>query len=665
MNKFCFLFALVLFSTTSFAQIDYFHWSYIYDGSSKPHEINPRYANENAYIISEKTIIDVTETPYGKVTFETTKSRIKILTQAGIDMYGRIQLMDVQGYTLNAILARTIKTDGTVIPMNPDELKREPIEEAKNKREFEENYISYSIPNIEIGDEIEMIIGYAYQESFEGSDFFLHGYLPIIKSEIEIRHDSDVDLDVRYYQGLSAPKIKRTRKYTSYSWTEERLKSIEMEYRSIPYLELPYVRIAGKVSPELDKTAEGDTLAQWMKIYNSARKDLLIANLEGPYKENKLNKFLDELWKDIPQDSLNQKMRVFLQYVNDETTYDYLEDKELDKPLYSYLSKSKKIAPLNFYKLMIYALKYADAEAYITFCRAYSYGPFDFTLASENQITEILVSYVDNNNQRNYLSAGVEFVRYELNEIGDHLQGTQAISFTISKNPEILVVTLPVNKPEHNLNTRKVDVNVNFDSVSTKVLSIKTFSGAYSTMYRCLFYDAEENGELFKNIVQAFKDDEENVTLDSVIIVDSEQQHPFAFTVNYYMDFHELLTEIDDNLYSLSIDEWLEHRVDELPETKRYLDYHFETVGIDGYDYYIHFDNDVELVNADKLNRSELNEYCEFILKVNQVDKRTILLTSHFKVKTNSVPNDEIQNLKKIFSTVFDADNEPIVLRKL
>ncbi|NNM16029.1 MAG: hypothetical protein HKO56_05170 [Bacteroidia bacterium] len=69
MNKFCFLFALVLFSTTSFAQIDYFHWSYIYDGSSKPHEINPRYANENAYIISEKTIIDVTETPYGKVTF--------------------------------------------------------------------------------------------------------------------------------------------------------------------------------------------------------------------------------------------------------------------------------------------------------------------------------------------------------------------------------------------------------------------------------------------------------------------------------------------------------------------------------------------------------------------------------------------------------------------
>ncbi len=111
------------------------------------------------------------------------KQRIKIQTQKGLEDYARIIMSKKGGMDIYTLDARTIKQDGSFVDLDTKTEIKE-VEVADDDYLIDKKkYKVFSIPGVEVGDEIEIVCiqeGYALER---GGTYVLHKTIPSLKTK--------------------------------------------------------------------------------------------------------------------------------------------------------------------------------------------------------------------------------------------------------------------------------------------------------------------------------------------------------------------------------------------------------------------------------------------------------------------------------------------------
>jgi hypothetical protein len=117
---------------------------------------------------------------------------VKILTDKGKQSFATRKIPYHRRYsTVNVLLARVIKKDGTIVPVPKDSIRDGTMEETQQINILDENFrrLSLAFPGLELGDSIEMLVETVSQPLVKNNynDLILfQGFEPLLKKEATI-----------------------------------------------------------------------------------------------------------------------------------------------------------------------------------------------------------------------------------------------------------------------------------------------------------------------------------------------------------------------------------------------------------------------------------------------------------------------------------------------
>ena len=445
----------------------------------------------------------------------------------------------------------------------------------------------------------------------------------------------------------------------------ENLESMDDQEGGIKALQLPFASYAlKKISYGKGYYTENIITDSWKSVFERYN-NIWVSADENKLFDKKLNNFLDELWTGIDNTDPEKKISVFHDYVNENIEIVYLEEKETTFPLNYYLVKTKQVNRQVLFRIYQYAIEKAGLEPYFVMARYFHAGPIDRSFTAAQQITTFLLGYKPEAGPMKYITPTYSNQSYELNEIKESLQGTSCITVKLTKEKSIGFAKLPNNRQIDNLRSRQVKVTVKLEEPKVHQEFSETLTGSYSTNNRYTYMTAKKDDELGKIFTDILKKRVDNAILDSIKIESFSKEFPFTFKLKYSYRIDNTVTKIDDGLYSIALDDWFYHHTDKLKKENRLLDYYFDKNGTDVFKYFLVFDEKIQIVNGEKLNKIITGRYCKYDLSISQVNENTVLIESKLQTIASRVPAIKIGEIVDTYEAVDNADNEPLVIKKL
>ncbi|HMT28244.1 MAG TPA: DUF3857 domain-containing protein [Bacteroidia bacterium] len=664
MNKRIILIILLVFQfSISFSQLKGLK-EYKWPDKPKPNAVYPKFSNEDAYLVNERKTISFSVDSRGIYMYTNIKRKIKILTQKGIDNYAKIVLPKNAGKKLTLIDARTIKGDGKIVDLDIDQIKEIQAVDDENVLSTRK-YILFAVPGVEVGDEIEFIAGYGGYGTGLGQEIYLHSYLAAVKREVMIHRMKEIELDIRFYNNLAYPKQSETSTEITFSWESNDLPSLERQPGSVPTLDLPFISYAVKKVKLGGNYYDLDGVGNaWTSALDWFGKYYLIKSIDNNYRDKKLDSFFESLWADSGSTNIVSKVRVVHDYLNKNMEVVDLPESESNLALSSYVT-SKKVDESNLYRIYHYLLHRMSTATYFCMARDFYDGPIDVAFVAFQQINELIFAFKDESGTLHYVMPRGPGKQYEVDEVMDDIQGTQCISISLQGNNEVTMPKLPFNMATDNIRSRQAKVNLALGKGNANLQVVETFQGVTSTNARHFYINENENGNLKEEFTKLMKERNDKMILDSINILSFDNQFPFTFKINYGLNVKDAVTEMDAKLFSVSMENWFYHNIDILDSSDRAMDYYFPNLGKDVFKYFLIFENDVKLVNADKLKKYISLPFCNYNLEITQLNSKSILVESAFQVKQIRIPLDEVGKYVRLCEKIEEADNEPIIIQTL
>jgi hypothetical protein len=154
-------------------------------------------------------------------TIVTIHRRIKILNQSGLDHYSNIRIFKSPNHSITFVDAFTIKRDGKIVDLDAKEIELNIFKDPSLK-DNSQNVLNFSIPGVEVGDEIEIEIEIIFQFKYEylisSRDVFFNSYLPIINSVVTLDIPEGIGFKMLAYNDLDKAEVIKGGHHTTYQW---------------------------------------------------------------------------------------------------------------------------------------------------------------------------------------------------------------------------------------------------------------------------------------------------------------------------------------------------------------------------------------------------------------------------------------------------------------
>jgi hypothetical protein len=647
-------------------------------------EIPVEYADADAVIINSETYSRGTFSgtfPYiEQLATYRTQIHVKIQKEAALEDYDRVIIQRFKGRIADYVQYKTVdvrikKTDGTVKDYNVRDLPLAKITEEDDLFDNKEDLYIYELEDLEIGDELEMITVIESKFLDQGRTVNLYNQYPTLKASFGISVPLKVGIDGRIYNNMPKPKTRKTSTNKIYSWEMENLKGAPEANSSgtIYQNNLEYFIY------ELNFDAfRQDQLSFQVKNYADQilqySEDFLKVRVR---KKKKLEEFYTQLFTDgatafgkKPEELqaiekvylLNEYVAKKMQIINEE-----LEDFEKSEGI-DYFLLNGKTDRRNLVRIYRDFFERFEIPYYVAIAKSRFTGPIDLGFVSNTQIGEYFFVF---KNGEGFLSING---MGGLNELPWNFYKTKCYMRDITDRDATLQEinfgdgALQDAKNNKRLVRAQVQVNLKKNSITQKTSN--SYTGLYSRGARGGIMNGHKADTLDETLqrsfdynFRAYEDIKATVSNAKVDKVETSPVAKFAFKYSYDVVIDNLLKE-EKGTFTVDADEFLGHSIRNVVNAeKRTLDYHVPYLGTDKEEYYLVFDEDVELENASELEKKVENEYASYEMKVTQMKPNMIRIQSTYVVKKLFIAKDQVLKLDEVNQAYKDVRDTKLVFK--
>lgn len=617
--------------------------------------IDSAFTDSDATLIFQNIQLVFAEEKYGLETRKELQYKLIINTKAGLETYSKLSIPKNPLEQLTSICIRTIKKNNKVINLNITDIKEISLASEDNIYN-KQNYLTLSIPSVEIGDEIEIKMTYKNFIIPTSNDIYLHTFLPCLTSKFTLITPRYLKTDIKHHNNLTIKEQKSNGEYLYTIWEAKNLSQIFDQEACIPSKEVPYFTYAlraiinlsnGKVIP-IEKNSWAVYIDEISTITEASKR-----------KTKSLNIFFETKFP-IPPNNIEKLKTIanFQHYINDSISIVYLDSYDSEKSILSMLNKGE-IDSKNLLILYDRFFEYLQIDYSIGAGRNKYDGPFDMDFITSNMITNSFISF-QINEFTYFLFLKNQGMYYELGEIPIELQGTEVV--IISKKAitdRIKKTKLEYSDKNENYRKVKSSVKINLEKKSLLGEGKRTYAGSLSLRMRSIFHDITNNE--IKDYMNNFplKSASDSYTVDSVFF-DKSQSSKIPYMCTLFEKFHienSAITTLDSNLYSISLNDWISHNNPKSQKNRRTTDYYNYQRFYDNVKYYITFDKKVNLIAKEDYRINKKNEFGSYELNISQINENTILVESNYETNLEILSKDKYFFIHDLEEEIENANN--------
>ncbi len=602
---------------------------------------------------------------------ELLKTKIKILNKAGLDKYSNYSFFKSRGGVIKKLDARTIKKDGRIVDLNANDIKVLSINSSTYRRGFEN--LRFTIPGVEIGDEIEIIFITEYDGLIFGQDINMYSEAPILKSTFQYVCDKNVGTDFRMYNNMPEPTITKNLSQTTFSWELANLPGIGDQEYGIKNETLPFIRFAvrgfGGASDDFKDylTRIGISSNSWANVYDNYSTVYDNDAFEKSYKGVSLEGFLKRYNEKNPKLTIEQKILFLTSLMNDSVKVKPFVATDPSRPAMYYIN-NKTIDIYNLNKLIRTFLQLNEIEFYVAFARDRYDGTLDLEFASPKTITDIFYVIPNENKELHYLYPTNENRKYYIDELPNWLAGSTAIlvkkKSENSRGSEILKLTIPYNDLATNVWNKMTKIKVDISKQEMDFVSKQTFIGDFSTNLRNEIVNATTEDEPIKYFKKTMEIND-LIKVDTFTIDNNSTLYPYNFNFSYSGKIKSDIQKINGNIYSIPLELHLDHFLLRTNDNKRFLNYYCPFQYTNTQKIYFQFDKDFEIIpnEIEKLN-SQIS-FSNYSIKVSKIGTNILMVESKYDISKLKLNPLEYYELHKFNESVKQAMQSRILIKTL
>ncbi len=600
-----------------------------------------------------------------------THLKLKILTPAGIRTRTQINIPNYTSSEIRTLDARTIKPDGTVIDLNAADIHEMKVD-IPNGEQNGVQLLRFSIPGVEIGDEVEIVILqttkrlYSYDEVFlnDEASFCLHSSytksLPL-----------GFVTETKCYNNMPRPRIDTIKGQRVICWRVSNLPPKRAEELCVPEYEFPFMRYAVRKIPytwsgtqrdyQYDIAVEPASWLEYAKRLNRTN------GLNSDFLQARITKHFNDQFDNYLTYSRNpdtlQRITRFFTYVHDHIHVIDVSESEYENSVDYYLKNNQVMESLmfSFFDRMFKELK---LNYFLGLAKNRYTGEFDKEFVTIHSSTQEFMGFEFKNHFYYFFLPGKKHI-YEFGEVPIELGGTDAI--LISRNnieSPVRKFTFPVSDKQRNFSKTNVFLNIELKKKSITRKDRQSRSGCVSTNERFgLISGSEKNEEFLADMLRDEKENNSGYVPDSAKIVVAEKTNPFLFTTEKNFHPKEGARQIDNNMYAVSVSGLIRHTVLPYSGGKRTTVYYPRFCYSDVQKIYLVFDAKVELMNADQLKNAWTGGVGTYALSATQINETTIMLDSNYDVNATSVLPADYPKIGELNAEALKAASLQVVVK--
>jgi hypothetical protein len=601
-------------------------------------------------------------------------SRMRLNTRNGVDNYGHIVLTKDKKSVITSFEVTAFKPNGTMIRFDSGQIFHSSIpdlEDSKNNQDL----LKYTIPGIEPGDEIE----FSYECELQGDitsklygNIFLNNYLPIIKSCYRITVPYPYSVIYKCYNGFENPAVQVSGSKVTCTFQLDSLYIIkDLLYASL-FDEVPYFYYSIEFNKGMAQSLEWNDLFNNFNFYTSDQgyfyntddtefKKWIRKNLKNSKDRDKFQQF----------EELYPKIRV-----NSEKTSRLNQGDPITMLAKELLTISSIYSDCTPYAKL---LKYLDIEYYVCFGRNKYFGSIDENFIRKNEISDIFLTYYDNDSNLNIVYPNGKYRKYHLNEVPTYLNGTYAYmikmdhparskgmhdSYKATNESELVIKKILIQKGNENTNysqrTRNIVIDLKSEEASYQ--SILNFSGNNSTDYRFFFDEIFQDKEKYKAFLAIMQDDRDIFKVDSVYLKSEQSKSPYKYSVFMSGKLKKFYNYINDSTILISVEEILNNRTIDYDKQYRNLDVVLPYRFTDIQDLIIEFDRPVKIINKEALEKELENSTGSYKFQLMLLGDNKLRLTSTYIIKRENIAKTMLNQLDALNDAVNEMSNSRVIV---
>ncbi|MGY6561603.1 MAG: DUF3857 domain-containing protein [Luteibaculaceae bacterium] len=636
-----FLTSLILVMTCGIAQAQFskvkeYNW-----GEPITHipSIDEQFSESNALILERR--VGFRQFPSkGNFAYKTEISvykRIYIKNDSGAEENGRIILdYDPKDEVIISLDCRTIKPNKTVVDFNLKDLKIVDFNSRTNKDDKRKE-LRIQVPGVEEGDIVEVVYVAEIEALRPYQEFYFHDSYPVLLSKLTVELDRRIGFSLLGYNGVPEEKEELTAANIRLNWVMENLPANYAPY-SCKACHLPHVKYATRTLKysadqvqEISQNNVGNflkSLDRWMdqKHTNSKKSDY-------QYYQAFIKRHTVENDKIATMINLHN-------YLNDSIKIVPVSDENAASPFGVYLRK-KEMPYKALFTLYNTILDDFGIPYFYGFTKSKYDGPWDENLISLSQVEDLFFALETDKGFYFFLPKSNTYQYYFTNEFPFYITGTKAYVVTrpsrSSTKADYFPIFMPPSVATDNVSRIQRQLKINTDENKVSLSEKRILTGEVATYGRTYFntllneVEAEEKN---KSLQKEFK----GFSVSDIQVTKKENMYPFTYTISAAGASENLLTSLEDNIYSLSLDNLVQHmRPYGLDKQNRSLPFIPMYVYNDFNNLFLIFDKPVEILNKEKLAVELSDENVKISLTLTQMNPTMVRVDSAVEINAQEI----------------------------
>lgn len=555
----------------------------------------------------------------------------------------------------------------------------------------------FKLENLQPGDEVELV--YSYKTLTANNRIFFNNALPKQNFDLSISYASNEVYMFDFFNGANpdiSPDAENNNRLRTYNWKRKYVEAYTFEDGSRPHLELPFVsyyyhyRDFGKMTStgDYEKLYPYVWEAYYRKYVNYIEKgfkrgyssDGKLAKrfFTRPDKNTlALNRFFESRTEGVADTFFLKQMMNVHDFITDSFTYNddkkwlegesfrlmHLGDAVGDQVLHNisrtrlYFEMASRLRDDFFITMLcdkrveaLDANKYKPLISWRYFYVVPFKGSYFYFYPKHDRYgyhTNEMPFFYENN---------VSFLIPQAVPDSGSWHNFAIISFPLTVTPSSSVAD-NVRNTNVLVNISTTDLKANFDA---KV----ELKGQYSTLTRGYYKYSSTDPTLNENYFRQVWEIPGCAKPDSLQFTNESKEFPFTFNISCTYRSDKFISKNVDGSYALDLTGLAKYIIDEkLDSTKRLTNFYPDFMGQDSYKYFLKFDKDVALLNAQEINFEEKNSFGALRINIVNAQPNIIMLETKFVVNSEKVENEKFSDVVRLFNAVEKLNTQKLVIK--
>ena len=660
-NKYLFLFFLLPF--------------YILANDSIPNaSFKKHYRNSDAYLLYSYT--DVT---YAKSfgdsykEYVTISNKLVVNNGAGVDKFAYLNLSEYVSNNIYEIDVETLKSDGTIIELDSSKV----FQTKANQKRFDA--IEYPIPGVEQGDTIKTSYTYTrYVSINEMTDFVnLYNNIPSLNTEYSIKIPPELSIRYKRYNEFPEPQVVSNDSLVYCVFKMENIKSLTENPNTCLPCELPYVYYS------IEK--KNKEIREWEDVYNQEFNAITQPMSLDSQNASYFNKWKRSVIGDAKDSSNFYKFKLLHADIIKNITMEPAKERELIKSNGFFL-KEKRFNPISIRRLYRQILEDLKIEYWAVFARSKRAGSIDPYYIRKGEYDHIFFAYENELNTLSLLYPHEEYYKYQIDEIPTSIYNTEAViakpylTKKIKKKDKFIgydlelaeadsvtisMVKLPSPNATRNYVKQIYSSNIDFEEKEIPLKYKFSVSGGLYTELKSFFELLSQNKEVneYYDAVSEFEGKEDMVVIDTIKNTYSSSKRPFVYSIEAEGSLEGVVSFLNDQMVSVSLDKLLQHNQIESEEDKADLNYYLDYSFSDHVIAIFNFPQEVEILDIDAYNTKVKNKFGTYSFDLKLVEGNRVTLQSIYKIDEDMIPKESYNELKEINESIEEIMKKRILIK--